>query len=241
MDTKIAEKFIDLIAKLYDMSDKAVDTMRNNGTEIERVLGDYYWDDVRAAVNLYFARKNDKTRPTLAKILALLETDRNVKKRVPDPELEPDEYYLPRTQLWTIQDAFDRVINAMVMCEILAPEKPTDKPLAPRYSLLDTNNLPMLNPKRRLRAMVTAAKNRRPDLFAAYPSLSFWESLAVAVQHGLVHLRLRDWHEFQLGLPAEIKAVIANRNSDTLGQTSDKINRMIAAWPGAATVGVMGV
>lgn len=241
MDTKIAEKFIDLIAKLYDMSDKAVDTMRNNATEIERVLGDYYWDDVRAAVNLYFARKNDKTRPTLAKILALLETDRNVKKRVPDPELEPDEYHLPRTKLGSIQDAFDRVIKAMIRCEILKPENPMDAPMAPGYSLLDTNNLPMLNPKRRLREMTTAAKNRRPDLFAPYPSLSFWEELAVAVQHGLIHLRVRDWHASHQGVPGNIRVVIANRDTNVMGQTADRVNAMIAAWPGAATVGVLEV
>ena len=72
MNEHIAEKFIDLIAKLYDLSDKAIDTMRGNAAEIDSVLGAYYWADVKDAVNLYFARKNDKTRPTLARFLTTL-------------------------------------------------------------------------------------------------------------------------------------------------------------------------
>lgn len=239
MNEHIAEKFIDLIAKLYDLSDKAIDTMRGNAAEIDSVLGAYYWADVKDAVNLYFARKNDKTRPTLAKVLALLETNEKVKKRVPDAK--PDTYHLPRTQLWTIRDAFDHVIKAMVMCEILKPENPMDTPLRPGYSLLDSDNLPMINPKRRLRAMVTAAKNRRPDLFAQYKSLSFWEELAICVQNHLVKLRIRDWHAFHQGLPEGIKDVIRNRGSNALGETSAQVKRMIAAWPGAATVGVLEV
>ena len=52
MNEHIAEKFIDLIAKLYDLSDKAIDTMRGNAAEIDSVLGAYYWADVKDAVNL---------------------------------------------------------------------------------------------------------------------------------------------------------------------------------------------
>lgn len=239
MNENIAEKFIDMIAKLYDMPDRAIDTMRANATEIESVLGDYYWQDVKDAVNLYFVRKNDKTRPTLAKIVAMMEADDNVKKRVPDQA--PDAYHLPRTQLWTIKDAFDRVIRAMVMCEILQPENPRDKPLWPGYSLLGAGDMPMINPKRCLRAMVTAAKNRRPDLFAQYKSLSFWEELAVAMQNGLVRLRMRDWGAFHAGVPENIKNVIRNRGPNTRGETADQVNRMIAAWAGSTTVGVLEV
>ncbi len=239
MKQEIAEKYIAELSRLYPISDKGADKLRDAADQINAALGCYYWTDIRAAIEKYFRTQSDKQRPRIAQVVQILENSRGVSKIVADPE--PDAYHLPRTQLWTIKDAFDRVIKAMVMCEILKPENPMDTPLRPGYSLLEADNLPMINPKRRLRTMVTAAKNRRPDLFAQYKSLSFWEELAVALQNGLIRLRIRDWHAFHQGLPENIKTVIRNRGSNTLGETSDKVNRMIAAWPGAATVGVLEV
>mgnify|MGYP001074162290 CR=1 FL=1 len=239
MIQEIAEKYIAELSRLYPISDKGADKLRDASDQIDAALGCYYWTDVRGAIEKYFRTQSDKQRPRIAQIVQILENTRGISKIQPDPE--PDEYHLPRTKLWSIQDAFDRVIKAMIRCEILKPENPMDAPLAPGYSLLDTNNLPMLNPKRRLREMTTAAKNRRPDLFAPYPSLSFWEELAVAVQHGLIHLRVRDWHASHQGVPGNIRVVIANRDTNVMGQTADRVNAMIAAWPGAATVGVLEV
>lgn len=239
MTENIATQYIDEIAERYQIADKDRAKLESNQDQITKELGQYAWGDIRSAIAEYFRTKSDKHRPTLAQIVALLESNPNIHKIGAEPAL--DTYHLPRTQLWTIKDAFDRVIKAMVMCEILAPENPMDKPLRPGYSLLEADNLPMINPKRRLRAMVTAAKNRRPDIFAQYKSLSFWEELAVALQNGLVRLRMRDWYAFHAGLPEDIKSVIRNRGSNTLGETSERVNRMIAAWPGAATVGVLEV
>lgn len=235
MNITIADKFIDLIAKLYDLSDKAVEAMRGNAAEIESVLGEYYWDDVKDAINVYFVRKNDKTRPTLAKILALLETNDKVKKRI--PEEKPDAYRLPRTQLWAIRDTFDAVIRAMVQCKILEPENQMDAPTAPGYSLIDAAGMPIINPKQVLRWQIADAKNLRPDVFAQYKSTSFWEDLAIAAQQRLIRLRVRDWHETFCQLPAAIKAVIRDRKPGATGV----VNEMIAAWPEYATVGVMEV
>lgn len=239
MIQEIAEKYIAELSRLYPISDKGADKLRDASDQIDAALGCYYWTDVRGAIEKYFRTQSDKQRPRIAQIVQILENTRGISKIQPDPE--PDEYHLPRTKLWSIQDAFDRVIKAMVMCEILKPENPMDTPLRPGYSLLESDNLPMINPKRRLRAMVTAAKNRRPDLFAQYKSLSFWEELAICVQNHLVKLRIRDWHAFHQGLPEGIKDVIRNRGSNALGETSAQVNRMIAAWPGAATVGVLEV
>ncbi len=239
MTENLAQQYIDEIAERYQIGDKDRAKLETNRDQISKELGQYAWTDVRNAVAEYYRTKSDKHRPTLAQIVALLETNPSVHKLGVEPQQEA--YHLPRTQLWTIRDAFDRVIKAMVMCEILKPENPMDTPLRPGYSLLESDNLPMINPKRRLRAMVMAAKNRRPDLFAQYKSLSFWEELAICVQNHLIQLRIRDWHAFHQGLPEEIKAVIRNRGSNALGETSAQVNRMIAAWPGAATVGVLEV
>lgn len=235
MNEHIAEKFIDLVAKLYDLSDKAIEAMRVNGAEIDGALGGYYWEDIKDAVNTYFVRKNDKTRPTLAKILALLETNDRVKKRVPEPD--ENKYHLPRTQLWSIRDTFDAVIRTMVQCKILEPENPIDAPVAPGYSLVDATGTPMINPKQFLRWQVADAKAVRPDVFAPYKSTSFWEDLAIAVQARLITLRVRDWHETFYQLPATIKAVIRDRRPGATGV----VNEMITAWPGYATAGVMEV
>ncbi len=239
MTENIATQYIDEIAERYKIADKDRTKLESNQDQISKELGQYAWTDVRNAVAEYYRTKSDKHRPTLAQIVALLEANPDVHKI--GMLSEPDEYHLPRTRLWTIGDAFDRVIKAMVMCEILQPENPMDKPLRPGFSLLEDNNLPMVNPKRHLRAMVAAAKNRRLDVFAPYKSLSFWEELAVAVQNGLIRLRIRDWYAFHQGLPENIKAVIRNRGSNVMGETADQVNRMIATWPGAATVGILEV
>jgi len=239
MIQEIAEKYIAELSRLYPMSDKGMDKLRDAADQINTALGCYYWTDIRSAIEKYFRTQSDKTRPCIAQIVQILENTRGVSKIAVDSE--PGAYHLPCTKLWTIKDAFDRVIKAMVMCEILPPENPLDAPLRPGYSLLGADNLPMINPKRRLRAMVVAAKNRRPDIFAPYKNLSFWEELAICVQNRLIILRVRDWHAFYQELPEDIKAVIYNRGSNALGAASERINRMIAAWPGIATVGMLEI
>ncbi len=235
MTDTIAMKYIDEIADRYKITDKDREKLESNQNQINVALGDYYWDDIKDAINTYFVRKNDKTRPTLAQIVALLETNDRVKKRVPEPE--ENKYHLPRTQLWSIRDTFDAVIRAMVQCKILEPENPIDAPVAPGYSLVDATGTPMINPKQFLRWQVADAKAVRPDVFAQYKSTSFWEDLAIAVQARLITLRVRDWHETFYQLPAAIKAVIRDRRPGATGV----VNEMIAAWPGYATAGVMEV
>lgn len=235
MTDTIAMKYIDEIADRYKITDKDREKLESNQNQINVALGDYYWDDVKDAINTYFVRKNDKTRPTLAQIVALLETNDRVKKRVPEPD--ENKYHLPRTQLWSIRDTFDAVIRTMVQCKILEPENPIDAPVAPGYSLVDATGTPMINPKQFLRWQVADAKAVRPDVFAQYKSTSFWEDLAIAVQQRLVTLRVRDWHETFYQVPAAIKAVIRDRHPGATGV----VNEMIAAWPGYATAGVMGV
>ncbi len=188
-----AEKFIDLVAKLYDLPEKQIRQMENNIPEIDEEFKDYYWDDIKAKVNLYYARKNDKTRPTIAKILALLETDSNVQKSEPDPisDTKSDTWYRPTTKLWSINSTFNKLVDILMAAGVIPNERGE---YTNTRSLVDpaTNNV-ILNPRDWLKWKLGDAMMARPDVFLPYTHATTLEQLAVAVQNNLITFKTRDW------------------------------------------------
>lgn len=203
MTEDIAANFIDLTAKLYDLSEKAVLAMQGNSAEINEAFSDYYWSDVRKAVNYYFARKNDKTRPTIAKILAILESDRDVHKRAPDPESVPaTKYARPTTGLWSITVSFDRLVDVLMAAGVIPDEHGT---LRNDRSIVDpaTGTL-VVAPRQWFAWRLLDAERSNPDLFAKFPRASFLERLAIAVQNHLIHFLVRDWGKYSKAHPEEL-------------------------------------
>lgn len=200
MENKIAEKFIDLVAKLYDLSDKAVESMRLNTNEIDTAFKDYYWSDIKDAINFYYVRKNDKTRPTIAKILAILETNPNVKKIIPDAPATDNPFARPTTKIWSIRGDFDKMIDIFIECGVIPDE--TGKFQGQKSVIDPITDLPMLNPMWWFGYKLTAIEEANPDLFARMPHANKLERLAIALGNKMIPFKVRDWKK----MAAELRA-----------------------------------
>ena len=187
-----AEKFIDLVAKLYNLSEKAVGTMSGNIPEIDAELSKYNWNDIKSKTQLYFSRKNDKTRPTIAQILALLETDPNVQPCVIEPQYDDDaEWKKPTTRIWSITHTFNKLVDILLAAGVI-PD--ADGKFTTNRSLVDprTDQI-ILNPMQWLQWELECAKNERPDIFAKFPNAKPLEQIALAIQNNLIMFKVRDW------------------------------------------------
>lgn len=186
-----AENFIDLVGKLYNLPEKQIQQMQNNIPEIDNDLGKYYWDDIERKVQLFYARKNDKSRPRICQILALLESDPNVRKFVPEPEYdEIKPYKRPTTNLWSIQKTFDKLIQVLIDGGVLPDD---DGTYHNTRSLIDPKtDLPILNPMQWLGWQLRDAETTRPEVFNI-PNANILERIAIAVQNNLIAFKVRDW------------------------------------------------
>lgn len=187
-----AEKFIDLVGKLYNMNEKQILQMQNNIPEIDAELGKYYWDDIKNKTNLYYARKNDKSRPRVCQILALLETDQNVKQQIKE-DVEPvkSNWSRPHTNLWSITETFNKLVDVLMDGGVIPDEKGEFKNIR---SLVDPEtDKVILNPKEWLKFKLIQAQQQKPECFVKYQFATTLEQLSVALQNNLITFKVRDW------------------------------------------------
>lgn len=187
-----AENFVELVADLYSLKDPEIKKMQNSIPEIDAELKKFYWSDIKAKVQVYFARKNDKSRPRLSQILALLEADPNVQP-VPE-ELKLDNvtgYVRPTTKIWSITHTFNKLVNVLTDAGVLVSE---DGKYHNIRSLVNpqTDEL-VLNPRQWLGWQISDAIKARPDLFVKFPYATWIEQLAIAIENKLVSFKIRDW------------------------------------------------
>lgn len=203
MQEKVSEKYIAKIADLYRSSDKDLDKMRGGADMIEAALKRFAWGDVAAAVDWYYTHKNDKTRPTIAAICAILNTwvwERKI-EQIPD-EIEVRGYALPRTRIFSIAEPFDKLVGVLVSCGLI---RNRDGEIRATHSLIDDTGEPVLNPMQVLRWQVLRARNLRPDIFIKFSHATFLEQLAVALQNKLITIRVRDWGEYAANKRMEVR------------------------------------
>lgn len=183
-----AEQLIDLLFKLYNLSEKQVQQMQNNIPEIDAELKDYSWEDIRDKVNLYYARKNDKSRPTIAQILALLETDSSISKVYDGPVYH---YNRPKTNLFVITATFEKLVDILIDGGALPNQ---EGKFTNNRSIVDpATDLVVLQPIKWLVAKTDIAMMERPECFLPYQFASPLERVAVALQNRLFTFKLRDW------------------------------------------------
>lgn len=208
-----AEKFVELIAELYPMGDKQATQMQRNSGEIENELSKYYWDDIKAKVQYFYARKNDKSRPRIGQILALLETDPKITVRV-EEKIEPDTtWQRPHTKLWSINQTFEKLVNVLMNGGVIPNERGK---YVNNRSLVDpeTDDV-ILNPFQWLKWKLADAMQEQPDLFAKFPNTTELEGLAIAIQGGLINFKVRDWVKMALNMPVDKRKVSTWYNLST--------------------------
>lgn len=66
------EKYINLIKSIYSIPAERISLMIKNQQLMAEELKYYSWEDIKWAVEMYYAKKNDKTYPKLSQITAIL-------------------------------------------------------------------------------------------------------------------------------------------------------------------------
>lgn len=188
-----AENFIDLVGKLYNLPEKQILQMQNNVQEIDAEFGKYYWDDIKNKVNLFYARKNDKSRPRVCQILAMLETDPNVNVKEDEPETVVSQWHRLHTNLFTIADTFNKLVDILMEGGVIPNE--TGEYINKR-SLVDpeTDNV-ILDPRQWLKNKLAQAKIQKPECFIRFQYATPLEQIAVAIQNNLIAFKVRDWEK----------------------------------------------
>lgn len=186
-----AQQFIDLVGKLYNLSEKQIQQMENNTPEIDAELKKYYWDDIKNKTNLFYARKNDKSRPRVCQILAMLESDPSVVVREEEIKVEPKVYNRPSTKLWSITNTFDKLVQVLIDGGVIADE---NGEYHNTRSIIDpkTNEI-ILQPMQWLKGQLAIAMRERPECFLDFQFASPMEQIAIAIQNNLISFKVRDW------------------------------------------------
>lgn len=190
-NTDIAQSYISQVADLYNISDKNLEKMYSGADQINEALGKYYWEDVLHALQVFYRYHSDKSRPRLSQIVAILETDKDVKPREPEVDTVVAQYKLPTTRLWSIHDTFDKLISVLVAGGAICDEQGqyhNDR------SIIDPKtDKPVINPMQWLKWQLNDAMVARPDIFISVPVKTPYEYLALAIQNDLITFRVRDW------------------------------------------------
>lgn len=102
---KKADNYIGLIADMYSLTDKVQDKLYANADLIEKEFENYNWEDIKWAIQKYYAYKNDKTYPKLCHILAILDSaGKKLIKEEPLPDIKK-----PATKINELKDVFEKV------------------------------------------------------------------------------------------------------------------------------------
>ena len=109
-----ADKYIELVADMYNLSNDVKEKIGNNTDLIDKELENYTWEDIKWAVQKFYTHKNDKTYPKLCHVLAIL--DATGKKMTPIYEEPMPDIVEPNTNVREIQDI------VKLVCELLYTE-----------------------------------------------------------------------------------------------------------------------
>ena len=112
-------------------------------------------------------------------------------------------YVLPTTKIFSINNSFDKLIQILVDCGLIPNE---NNEIQSTHSLINSDGKPILNAMQWLRWQLSDAMELCPDLFVKFPNASFYERLAIAMQNGLIKIRVRDWSTFAANANSKIQA-----------------------------------
>lgn len=189
------EKYINAILERYVVSDKDMDKLRAGADLLQKTFGDYYWSDIETAIGWYYTHKNDKTRPTIAQMQAVLQgldITPSAKQDYADAG-----YKRPTTKIWSIMHTFNRLVEILIDGGVLPQDNGEYHNI--RTLVNPQTDLVILNPKQWLQWQLDDAMAARPDLFAKFPHCTWLERLAIAIENKLIVFKVRDWAKLAKG------------------------------------------
>lgn len=190
----MVDLYINKIIDLYSLKEHDISKLNAGREQIASALEPFRWEDTELAIDHFYVRISDKQRPKISQICAILNDwhrQGKVDKNDASTDVTP-ETIRPRTKLFTIAIAFDRMMQIFEESGVVLY---ADSP-RPISSILDEHGKIILSPRIWLREELKNAMTQRPDLFAPYPHVTFWEQLAIAFQNKLIKIKVRNWSEY---------------------------------------------
>lgn len=185
----LTDQYIALIESLYDLEQRDLFEIRSSTQQIESALADYYWEDIKAKIQYYFTRKNNKIPPNVSQILAFLETDEKIKRKSEETVgYDYPKEEMPTTKLWSIKNTFDMFVKCLIDCGVI---KDAQGNFHNNYGMYDSKNELILNPKQWLQWELQAAKQIKPEVFINFQYATFAEQVALAIQNGLIKFEVK--------------------------------------------------
>lgn len=197
----MVEKYIDKIVDLYSLKEHDIAKLKAGREQISEALEPFCWKDVEGAIDRFYVRVSDKQRPKISQICAILNDwhrQGKIEKTDPETDTTPETIRL-RTKIFTICTTFDRMMQIFEESGVVLY---ADSP-RPISSIMDTRGELILCPRVWLRDQLKSAIRARPDLYAPYPYLTFWEQLAIAFQNKLIRIKVRNWGEYSKSLKGQ--------------------------------------
>lgn len=187
-----AVRYINKICELYNLSEDTKKIMLHYIDKVVRLLGDFTWTEIEAAIDWYYANRSQTKQPRLIELNSWLRGRKRPAQNTPKEELPPAK---PYTNIRQIQDVFynicrtahiQGVAGAYGFSYFQEVEKlPTGEPNA----IIDKNGVPTLVMKRWYwEDAVQYAKQNYPDRYAPFKGLTFWEECAIAYKVGVLKL-----------------------------------------------------
>lgn len=185
----LTDQYIALIESLYDLEQRDLFEIRSSTQQIESALEEYYWEDIKAKIQYYFTRKNNKIPPNVSQILAFLETDEKIKKKTDDVSLyDYPQDEIPKTKLWSIKNTFDMFVKVLIDCGVIRDNQGN---FNNSYGIYDESGNFILNPAQWLKWELQAAKQIKPEVFMNFPHATLAEQTALAIQNGLIKFEVK--------------------------------------------------
>lgn len=175
------EKYINLIKSIYSIPAERISLMIKNQQLMAEELKYYTWNDIKWAVEIYYAKKNDKTYPKLSQITAILNA--NGKR---GDIYTPESIKRPSTGINMIKLVFEDV------CRKLFEQGIVYNDYFDRIEGLKFGNRSILKDGRIWNREwdwedgVALAKQNYPQEFLKFKKLSKYEEFALAYKLGCV-------------------------------------------------------
>ena len=182
MSEKI-RKILETIWELYNVSTEGRGKMMSNADEYEKAFEPWTRDEVILGIRSYFRYKNDKTRPNIAQIAAMLPDRRT--------EIAAKSMQKPETAIENLQRIFDDVVILGHKLGVWSSEwydkEGINSDASYRMEYCKKRGKSAVYPCRFFfQDAVTEAKQRYPDQYALYPHMEFAEACALAYSLGIL-------------------------------------------------------
>lgn len=190
----ISNLYIDKIVNLYKLSDKEKGELLKQTEKIDATFAEYDWEDVEAAINEFYRKKESAGVPRPAQVSAFI--NKKAKKSV---KQEFDEYVKPTTNIKIIQDCFYDVcrlkyIFGLAYSDYFAKVEhlPFGNKMRCVKKTLPTGEIQysLVNLYWVWLDRVAEAKERFPDIFAKFKYADENEQFALAYKMGVLKLDL---------------------------------------------------